>query len=514
MKLQRSAGILLHPTSLPGKYGVGDLGIEAINFINFLFDTGQKLWQVFPLGPTGYGDSPYQCFSAFAGNPLLISPNILEEEGLLSNEDLHNVPQHDPHNINFGELIEYKTGLLHTAFENFIRSGKKVEKEFSDYIANNSFWLEDFALFMACKNHHGGDVWTKWSEDIAFRHEGAVEKWKTKLKDKYDYQIFVQAKFNQQWQRVKKHAASKGIQIIGDLPIFIAYDSSDLWANKNLFTVNDKGKLDFVAGVPPDYFSETGQLWGNPLYKWDVMKGNNFEWWRQRMSKMYEFVDIVRIDHFRGFEAYWKIPGDAPTAQTGEWVKAPGYELFKAIRDELGDLPILAEDLGVITKEVEDLRDHFGFPGMKILQFAFGEDGEKKFLPHNHIKNCVVYTGSHDNDTTKGFFENEKKVNSGIYEWTQNYLGYYGDDIRFAVIRTAYASVADYVIIPFQDILNLGTEARMNFPGKLGGNWTWRFTWEQVTPDLVETYRNMTHLYERNKAYQDDKSEEQKNKDE
>ncbi|MBN1300867.1 MAG: 4-alpha-glucanotransferase [Melioribacteraceae bacterium] len=497
MKLERSAGILLHPTSLPGKYGIGDLGHEAFEFIDFLVKAGQRLWQVFPLGPTGYGDSPYQCFSAFAGNPLLISPELLYKDGLLTEEQVNNLKEWNPSHIDFGEVINYKTDLLKQAYENFKSNDGKVENEFSEFITSNEYWLKDFALFMAVKNFHKGVVWTEWESDIALRRKGSVEKWTDKLLDDFYYQIFVQAKFDEQWRSVKSYANENGIKIIGDLPIFIAYDSSDLWAHKSLFSVDENGKLETVAGVPPDYFSETGQLWGNPLYRWDVMKKNDFMWWRQRLTKMYELVDIVRIDHFRGFEAYWEIPGDAPTAVTGRWVKAPGRELFNSIKKHLGDLPILAEDLGVITKQVEELRDEFGFPGMKILQFAFGEGMEKKFLPHNHVKNCVVYSGSHDNDTTRGFFGKEKSNGSGIFEWAQNYLGYYGDDIRFEVIRSAYKSVADYVIIPMQDILNLGSDARMNFPGKLGGNWTWRFRKEDVNDQLAEAYKRMTDIYER-----------------
>ena len=351
---------------------------------------------------------------------------------------------------------------------------------------------------MACKNYHNGVQWTQWEKDIAFRKEGAVKKWNEKLYDEVEYQKFAQYKFYEQWTAVKKYANENGIKIIGDLPIFIAYDSSDLWANKSLFSVNQEtGKLETVAGVPPDYFSATGQLWGNPLYKWEVMEADNFAWWKKRFSQMLELIDIVRIDHFRGFEAYYEIPGDATTAIHGQWVKAPGAKLFKEIKNKLGDLPILAEDLGVITKEVEELRDMFNFPGMKILQFAFGEEGDKNFLPHNHKKNCAVYSGSHDNDTTRGFFENEKNNGSGIYEWAQKYLNYYGDDMCGAVINAAYASVADTVVIPMQDLLNLGTEARMNFPGKLGGNWTWRFTWEQIPSELPSKLKEKTSLYER-----------------
>jgi 4-alpha-glucanotransferase len=497
MKIRRSAGILLHPTSLPGKYGIGDLGNEAYEFIDFLVDAGQSLWQVLPLGPTGYGDSPYQCFSAFAGSPLLISPDKLIEEGLLKEDDVNDIRIWPPNDVDFGEVIPYKTSLLEKAFENFQNSGKNIYSEFKPFIEANNDWLEDFALFMSVKNHHNGIIWSDWSKDIATRSKGAVNKWKDKLKHSYEYQIFVQAVFDKQWKELKKYANENDIMIMGDLPIFIAYDSSDLWANKELFSVDNEGRLETVAGVPPDYFSETGQLWGNPLYKWDKMEENNFLWWQKRMTKMYEIVDIVRIDHFRGFEAYWEIPGDAKTAINGEWIKAPGYKLFNTLKEKFGDLPIVAEDLGVITKEVEELRDTFEFPGMKILQFAFGDEMEEKFLPHNHIQNCVVYTGSHDNDTTRSFFEKEKEKGSGIYEWAQYYMNYYGEEMTLAAIKTAYASVANIVFIPLQDILNLGNEARMNFPSTLGGNWTWRYTKEQITKKLIEDYRHMSKIYGR-----------------
>ena len=497
MKFERSAGILLHPTSLPGDFGIGTIGKNAFNFIDFMIECGQKLWQVFPLGPTGYGDSPYQSFSTFAGNPLLIDLELLEEEGLLTKDDLNTIPQFDKNKIDFGPLIQIKFELLSLAFQNYKTSGKVFSKECGNFCLENKSWLDDYALFMAVKEFHGGKLWTEWEEDIAFRKKGAVEKWTEKLEYRVDFQKFLQYTFFKQWKTLKNYANKKGIKIIGDIPIFIAYDSSDLWANKKYFSVDKKGKLETVAGVPPDYFSETGQLWGNPLYKWIELEKDNFSWWVERIKKTLELVDTIRIDHFRGLDAYWEVPGDAETAQTGRWIKAPGKKLFEVIKKELGELPIIAEDLGVITESVEELRDHFEFPGMKILQFAFGEGGDKNFLPHNYVKNCVVFTGSHDNETTRGFFENEKKHHTGIYESAQRYLNYYGNDITFELIRTAYASVANIVIIPMQDILNLGSDARMNFPGKLGGNWAWRFDWEQVRSDIPLTYKGMTEIYDR-----------------
>lgn len=497
MRFERAAGILLHPTSLPGDYGIGTIGDNALHFVDFLSDCGQKLWQVFPLGPTGYGDSPYQSFSTFAGNPLLIDLIELQKDGLLSKNDLERIPHFKKNQIDFGKLIEVKYELLSIAFQNYKVDKNSFKNYCGKFCVENADWLDDYSLFMSVKEFHGGKLWTEWEEDIAFRKEGAIEKWSEKLQYRIEYQKFLQYTFFKQWKKVKSYANSKGIKIIGDIPIFIAYDSADLWSNRKYFTVDEKGKLDTVAGVPPDYFSETGQLWGNPLYKWIEMEKDNFIWWQNRIKKTLEMVDIIRIDHFRGLDAYWEIPGDAPTAQSGRWIKAPGKKLFEVIKKELGELPIIAEDLGVITKSVEELRDSFEFPGMKILQFAFGESGDRNFLPHNHVNNCVVYTGSHDNDTTRGFFEHERKTRSGIYEWAQKYLNYHGKDMTFELIRTAYASVADMVVIPMQDILNLGSEARMNFPGKLGGNWTWRFDWNQVNESIPKLYKEMTELYDR-----------------
>ncbi|HSP86905.1 MAG TPA: 4-alpha-glucanotransferase [Ignavibacteriaceae bacterium] len=497
MKFERSAGILLHPTSLPGKYGIGDLGYEVFNFINFLEASGQKLWQVFPLGPTGYGDSPYQCFSAFAGNPNLISPEKLRDTGFLSDKDIESIPSHNPLHIDYGLVIDYKKSILNKAFKNFKKDSKSIKKDFEEFIEKNKDWLEDFSLFMAAKEFHKGVAWPDWDKDLVVRKPEALKKWKENLSDAITYNNFVQYIFQKQWNDVKTYANSKGIKIIGDMPIFVAYDSSDVWANNKIFTLTKEGKLEYVAGVPPDYFSATGQLWGNPLFIWEEMEKDDFKWWRNRFTKLLELIDIIRIDHFRGFEAYWRIPGDAKTAQSGKWIKAPGEKLFTTLKKYFGELPILAEDLGVITKPVEELRDKFEFPGMKILQFAFGTGMDRKFLPHNIIPNSVVYTGSHDNDTTRAYFEKEKKSGNDIYAHVQKYLDYYGDDIVQKLIKTAYATVADIVIIPMQDVLNLGGEARMNFPGKPGGNWTWRFTWKQVPDFLAGSYKELAELYER-----------------
>lgn len=497
MKFERAAGILLHPTSLPGKFGIGDLGHEAYYFVDFLESAGQKLWQVFPLGPTGYGDSPYQCFSAFAGNPLLVSPEKLLEKGFLNKKELNDIPSSDPAKIDYGRVINYKKGILRKAFGNYKQNHNGIKEAFNEFCDANEEWLDDFALFMAAKDFHGGVIWSDWDKGLVHRDETAMNEWKDKLSDEIEYHKFVQFQFFDQWKELRSYANSKGIKIMGDMPIFIAYDSADLWANKNLFTVDNEGKLETVAGVPPDYFSETGQLWGNPLYRWKVMEKDDFLWWRKRFSQLFEMIDIIRIDHFRGFDAYWEIPGGAETAMNGRWVKAPGEKLFNTVKKYLGELPIIAEDLGVITKSVTELREKLNFPGMKILQFAFGKDMERKFLPHNFVQNCMVYTGSHDNDTTRAYFEKVKFEDNDILDHAQKYLNYYGDDMVGQLIRAAYASVADIVVVPMQDMLNLGGEARMNFPGTLGGNWSWRFTWQQIPQHLAQEYKELTELYER-----------------
>lgn len=495
MKIERSAGILLHPTSLPGKFGIGDLGPDAFKFIDFLKEAGQTLWQVLPLGPTGYGDSPYQCFSAFAGNPLLISPELLLHEGLLTDNDFSHLHNSNQHKIDFGEVITYKYGLLKKAFEVFDEKFKSTNKDYHNFCTQENYWLDDYSLFMSAKQLHGNASWTQWDPSLISRKN--IPSWKTKLAKEIEFQKFMQFYFQKQWQDIRRYAHQNGIKIIGDLPIFVAYDSADVWANKELFTIRDDGSLEFVAGVPPDYFSATGQLWGNPLYKWKKMEKDHYAWWRKRISKLLELVDIIRIDHFRGFDAYWRIPGDAATAINGTWIKGPGEKFFNAIKKALGELPIIAEDLGIITDSVEKLRDQFDFPGIKILQFGLGEYGDNKFLPHNYIKNCVVHTGSHDNETTRGFLESERQKNSGIYEWAQKYLDYYGDNLNFELIRAAYGSAANICVIPMQDLLNLGNAARMNFPSTLGGNWNWRFSWDQITYDLAPVYKELTFLFDR-----------------
>ncbi|HET6962935.1 MAG TPA: 4-alpha-glucanotransferase, partial [Terriglobia bacterium] len=373
VKCSRSSGILLHPTSLPGRFGIGDLGREAYRFADFLHAAKQRVWQVLPLGPTGYGDSPYQVFSAFAGNPLLISPESLAQEGLLSSEDLSDVPNFPAAQVDYGEVIHFKLPLLRKAFERF-QSGSVplAGNAFERFCKQHATWLDDYALFMAIKDAHGGNAWNQWDSAIALREPESLEHWTKKLSDEIESWKFWQFLFFKQWMDLKQYCRARGIQIMGDIPIFVARDSADVWAHPQLFHLDERGNPTVVAGVPPDYFSGTGQLWGNPLYRWDVMASSGYEWWVQRFRAAFELVDMVRIDHFRGFEAYWEVPGDETTAINGRWVNGPGAELFEAVRQALGDLPIAAENLGLITPEVEALRQKLGFPGMAVLQFAFG----------------------------------------------------------------------------------------------------------------------------------------------
>lgn len=478
MSFKRRAGLLLHPTSLPGPYGIGTLGKAAYNWIDFLESAGQKLWQVMPLGPTGYGDSPYQSFSAFAGNPYLIDLPTLVEEGLLDEADLANAPEFSNGTVDYGSVIPFKIVVLTRAFEAFERHQSQYQADFALFCDKHHYWLDDYALFMALKDAHDGNAWNSWPEAIRLRDPEAISEWQVKLKrDIHRYKVW-QWLFFRQWTEVKSYANDKGIEIIGDIPIFIAYDSADAWANRQLFFFDDAGNPTVVAGVPPDYFSVTGQRWGNPLYRWKKMQDNGFRWWTERFKATLELVDVVRIDHFRGFEAYWEIPASEPTAIKGRWVKGPGQVFFNAIKTALGDdLPIIAEDLGVITPGVEALRDDNQLPGMKVLQFAFGGDVADPYLPHNYEKTCVVYSGTHDNDTTLGWYE---KVPEEERDFVRRYLAHDGSNVAWEFVRLANASVADTAIVPLQDVLGLGSEARMNTPGVAAGNWSWRFDWEQV----------------------------------
>jgi 4-alpha-glucanotransferase len=471
--MERSSGIICHITSLPGKYGIGTLGKEAFEFVDFLIQTKQKLWQILPLGPTGFGDSPYQCFSAYAGNPLLISLDELLNSDWLTETDFDELPHFDPKRIDFGKVIDFKIPLLRKAFERFNEKAQNIDNvKFRNFCKRNEFWLNDFSLFMALKAHFDGKPWVEWELGIRLREKDALNYYTNELIYEIDFQKFTQFLFFKQWLEVKAYANNNGVKIIGDIPIYIAADSADAWTNSDLFFFSHDRKPIEVAGVPPDYFSETGQLWGNPIFNWDKLRDTQFKWWIDRINANLILYNIIRIDHFRGFEAYWSVPFGEATAVNGHWVKAPGTELYQAIRQKLGNIDIIAEDLGVITREVEELRDSFGLPGMKVLQFGNYSSGTDEYVPHNFPINCVVYTGTHDNDTTVSWYnslaENDKNAVKTYFETD-------GSHIHWTLLRAAWASVAYIAIAPLQDVLGLGGESRMNLPGAASGNWGWRF---------------------------------------
>jgi 4-alpha-glucanotransferase len=495
MPFTRASGILLHPTSLPGPDGIGDLGPEAYHWIDFLSKSHCRLWQVLPLGPTGYGDSPYQCFSAFAGNPYLISPTLLLDQDLLTRVDFNDRPEFPQAEVDFGNAIKWKIALLDRAFERFKNSSLlELNKGYRSFCKSNEDWLEDFSLFMAIKESQGGVSWDNWPADLRDHQPKALNLFKSKAPNTIEKHNLRQFLFFTQWNNLHNYAKSKNIQIIGDIPIFVAYDSADAWAHPELFYLDKAGKPTVVAGVPPDYFSPTGQLWGNPLYRWDIHQKDNYNWWVRRLKSVLTTFDIVRLDHFRGFAGYWEIPAGKPTAEVGRWVKGPGQAFFDAIKTQLGDLPIIAEDLGEITPDVIKLRNDNQLPGMKILQFAFAATPSDPFLPHNYIQNCIAYTGTHDNDTSTGWYlssaENEK-------DFCRRYLESSGEDIAWNMIQAIWKSVAVFSLCPLQDLLKLNSAARMNFPGKPSGNWGWRFLPEQIIPLLSERLKELNYLYSR-----------------
>lgn len=503
----RGSGILLHPTSLPGRFGIGGMGPSARQFIDLLSQTGQSYWQMLPLGPTGYGNSPYMCFSAFAGNPLLISLERLAAEGLLDTADLQSVPEFPSHRVDFASAVPFKYGLLRKAFDRF--AGARSDAFPDDYYQvceRNAFWLEDHALFMALKEAHGGRVWTEWEEPAARRNPDALVRWRDRLRREIQFHKFLQFVFCQQWQALRAYAAARNIRLIGDIPIYVAHDSADVWAHRYLFHLDERGDPLVVAGVPPDYFSATGQRWGNPIYRWEEMARHHYAWWIDRFRVNFAMVDLVRLDHFRGFEAYWEIPASDDTAVNGQWVKGPADDLFVAAKEALGELNVIAEDLGVITAEVDALRERLGFPGMRILQVAFGSDPKaSEYRPHNYIRNCAAYTATHDHNTTVGWFTAEPGSQTtqsaeevrAERETTRKYLGTDGSEIHWDFIRLALSSVANLAVFPLQDLLGLGTEARMNRPGTGTGNWEWRFTFDMLTPDICNRLRELTEVYER-----------------
>jgi len=488
----RKSGILMHISSLPSKYGIGTLGKEAYNFVDFLHKSGQTYWQVLPIGQTSYGDSPYQTFSCYAGNPYFIDLDLLKEDKLLTNEELGPLDI-DVSNVDYGWIYNTRYNVLRKAFSRFIKT-----EDYNEFINLNKWWLNDYSLFMAIKNNQGSKDWINWEDDLKFRKLGAINKFIASNSDELDFWCFVQYKFFTQWNNLKKYANSLGVKIIGDMPIYVAYDSCDVWSDPKNWLLDENLLPKMVAGVPPDYFSETGQLWGNPIYDYERMKKDNYSFWVKRIEESFKLFDIVRIDHFRGFEAYFGIPYGDKNAIRGKWYKGPNAELFKIIEEKIGKKSIIAEDLGLLTEEVYKMLDATGYPGMRILQFAFNPNDDNNYLPHNYIRNCICYTGTHDNMTCLEWLESltgeEKKF---VY----NYANILDTDSSLKaldkLIRLLFASVSDTVIIPIGDYLHLGIEGRMNVPSRLGGNWSWRLSKNNLTSELSKYIYTITKTYRR-----------------
>lgn len=495
MTLARGSGILLHPTSLPGPFGSGDLGESLEHFLTWMEHAGQRYWQVLPLHPTGYGHSPYSALSAFASNPMLIDLTDLQRRGLLEPRDIDPLVDAPPRRIDFGRVNAWRWQRLRKAAQRFFQSAPARERaRFDGWREAHARWLPDYSLFMALNEHFHGREWSQWDAELAGRDEHALAQARSRLSDQVALHDFTQWVFAEQWARLRERCRERRIQIIGDAPIFVAYHSADVWARQDVFVLDERGRPTVVAGVPPDYFSETGQRWGNPLYRWDRLAHDGYGWWVERLRSVLESVDIVRLDHFRGFAAYWEIPASEPTAINGQWMPGPGAALFEAVGEALGRLPIVAEDLGVVTPDVTLLRDQFDFPGMKVLQFAFGSGPANPFLPHNYIANSVVYTGTHDNDTTRGWWM-QAPGHEQLY--ARRYLGHDAHEINWDLIRLASQSSANLSIFPFQDVLGLGSEGRMNRPGQAEGNWDWRYEWEEMPPDATARLRDITETYGR-----------------
>ena len=496
-KTTRLSGILLHPTSLPSPYGIGDLGQAAYEFVDFLKKSGQHLWQILPLTPTGFGDSPYQSFSAFAGQPLLISPEHLVELDLLSMDELADCPAGEGTRVDYSGITPWKLKILKLAHSRFSANAKaELLDEYAKFIANNSHWLPDYALYMACREMHHELEWLSWEKVYRTPTAKVKDKLRTQLSKEVEFYYFVQFMFDKEWMALKEYANQNDVKIIGDIPLFISRDSADVWANQELFLLDSEGFPTVVAGVPPDYFSATGQLWGNPLYDWKAHKKQKYEWWISRIRHQLRISDYLRIDHFRGLESYWEIPAGEETAINGKWVPGPRDDLFLAVEKELGKgLPIIAEDLGIITAEVDALRERFHFPGMKILQFAFDGDDESIYLPHQFTTtNCVCYTGTHDNNTTQGWYANAPEK---ARDKVRRYMNTDGNSIHWDFIRTCLGSIASYAIFPMQDVLGLGEDARMNTPGVAENNWNWRYQKESLSDELAEALAKITKLYGR-----------------
>lgn len=490
---KRGSGILLHITSLPSPYGIGTFGKEAYEFVDFLKKAGQRYWQILPLGMTSFGDSPYQSFSAYAGNPYFIDLNTLIEYGYLKEDEIIDIDFGDDESeVDYEKVFLNRMPILRRAYE---RAVKEQSHEILAFKEENIDWIDDYSLYMAVKTDHDLRSWQEWDEDIKLRKPKAIKYYRDNFEDEINFWVYLQYEFFKQWNRLKKYAKDNDIEIIGDIPIYVAEDSADVWANSNLFLLDEELIPTKVSGCPPDAFSETGQLWGNPIYDWKAMEDSEFYWWIKRIEANYRLYDIIRIDHFRGFESYWQVAYGEKTAIDGEWVKGPGMKLFDAIRSELGDISVIAEDLGFLTDEVLDFREKSGFPGMKVLQFAFDAREESDYIPHSYVKNCVVYTGTHDNDTVDGWFENTDKDD---VELAIKYLKLNKDEgYNWGFIRGAWSSVANLAVAQMQDFLGLGDEARMNIPSTLGGNWQWRLKKEDLTDELAEKINDITKLYGR-----------------
>jgi 4-alpha-glucanotransferase len=507
VKLTRSAGLLLHCTSLPGPFGIGDLGPQAREFADFLHAAGQKLWQVLPLHPTGYGDSPYQCFSAFAGSPLLLSLDVMRDRGLLTGADLASPPAFPLDTVDYGAAARFKMPLLARAAESFFADASSEELATFERFREGATWLEDFALFMALKGAHQGAAWTRWVPALRDREPRALAEFARSREAQLQTIRFWQFEFFRQWMELRDWCEARSIRLMGDIPIYVAHDSADVWARPDLFHLDTFGQPTAVSGVPPDYFSATGQLWGNPIYRWERMEEDGFAWWIARFRSALALFDLVRLDHFRGFESYWEVPASESTAIKGRWVHAPGEELLSALEKEFGELPIVAENLGVITPPVERLRRRFNLPGMSILQFAFGTDSQAPtFRPHNYTRDLVAYTGSHDNDTARGWWTSSGGGDSTRspedvrkeHDFARAYLDISDEtQIHWAMIRAVLSSVADTVIVPVQDVLGLGSAARMNLPGTVSGNWTWRCRPGVLDAALAARLREFANLFER-----------------
>ncbi len=491
----RASGILLHPTSLPGPYGIGDLGPAAFAFVDKLVKAGQTYWQILPLGPTGHGNSPYSLYSAFAGNTLLISPETLAADGLVSQDSLSAVPVFPAERVDFDKVTAWKAAIFAEAFAAFRSCGETaVRDEYDAFCSENSWWLDDYAIFRALKTSHNDAPWNAWTQPLRQRDRSAITTIGSQLTRGIHAEKFAQFLFFRQWAALKRYANNTGVRIIGDIPIFVAHDSADVWCNQKLFKLNADGSPKVVAGVPPDYFSETGQLWGNPIYDWDAMRVLDFGWWTARIAFTLRLTDAVRLDHFIGFIRNWEVPGGDKTAENGNWANVPGREFFSMLRGRIGHLPVIAEDLGSLTPEVENLRDEFGFPGMRILQYAFGGDAYNRDLPHNFPQNCVTYTGTHDNDTTAGWYASAPK---NVRTHCRKYLQITGRNAHWDMIRAALASVANTAIIPAQDLLGLGTESRMNTPATASGNWEWRLKDGQLVDEVCEKLLDLTVTFGR-----------------